>query len=307
MINSIEVLDLSKKYGSFEAVKHISFNVKEGSLFAFLGTNGAGKSTTIDILCTLHTKTAGTVTINEHVLGDRKQNHQIRKDIGVVFQQNLLDDRLTVYENIQHRGSFYGLTRKQLKENYAFVSQYLHLDDIAHRKYGKLSGGQKRRADIARALIHKPTILFLDEPTTGLDPKTRVFVWDAIKKLQQDTNMTVFLTTHYMEEATFADKIVVIKAGEIVAQGTPIELKEQYAYDHLTLQFHEGEDGAAYLREQSIPFLEKNNIYSIRVNSSLEALDILKKIESHLHSFEVRKGSLDDVFLRINEEGVTIA
>lgn len=301
MKNIIEVRNLTKRYGAFEAVKGISFDIKKGSLFAFLGTNGAGKSTTIDILCTLTEKTDGTVTINGHILGNRTSNDEIRKAIGVVFQKSLLDDRLTVYENIMHRGSSYGLTKAQLQDNYLFLTNYLHLNDIAHKKYGTLSGGQKRRADIARALIHKPSILFLDEPTTGLDPQTRVFVWNAIKSLQQETNMTIFLTTHYMEEAAVMDEIVVIKEGKIVAQGTPDNLKKQYAYDQLIVVFHNPIEGAQLLHEKSIPFTEKNNLFSIHVESTMHALTILKELESHIQSFEVLKGSMDDVFIHINE------
>ena len=213
MTTAIQVENLRKQYGEHEAVKGISFDVQQGELLAFLGANGAGKSTTIEILCTLLKKTSGTVRINGFTLDAKNNNADIRKSIGVVFQQSLLDERLTVHENILHRGKTYGLTKVELAANYQFVSTYLHLDDIEKKKYGTLSGGQKRRADIARALIHKPQILFLDEPTTGLDPQTRQFVWQAIKKLQQETNMTIFLTTHYMEEAAVAHHVIVLKNG----------------------------------------------------------------------------------------------
>ncbi|MFF5995644.1 ATP-binding cassette domain-containing protein [Lysinibacillus sp. KU-BSD001] len=302
-MNSIEVNNLRKKYGNYEAVKGISFSVKKGALFAFLGTNGAGKSTTIEILCTLTQKTAGEVTIAGQPL---KNQDAIRKEIGVVFQQSILDSQLSVYENIMHRGNMYKLTKTTLQENYAFVSHYLQLADIEHKKYGCLSGGQKRRADIARALIHKPSILFLDEPTTGLDPQTRIFVWEAIKKLQQETDMTIFLTTHYMEEAAVADDIVIIKQGEIVAQGTPHALKDQYAFDQMTLLFKDQTIGEQYLQNQNLTFQEKNGVYYVRIRSTIDALHILKELEENLASFEVIKGSMDDVFMCINEEGVAI-
>ncbi len=193
MTFAIKVENLCKQYGEQQAVKGISFTVEQGTLFAFLGENGAGKSTTIEILCTLLKKSSGQVTINGFTLDASNDNADIRKSIGVVFQQSLLDERLTVRENILHRGKTYGLSKAQLTDNYQFVSTYLHLEDIEKKKYGTLSGGgQKRRADIARALIHRPSILFLDEPTTGLDPQTRQFVWQAIKQLQLETNMTVF-------------------------------------------------------------------------------------------------------------------
>lgn len=299
--NAIKVQNLRKSYGSVEAVKGISFDVQEGELFAFLGTNGAGKSTTIEILCTLLKKSNGMVEINNFTLDEKYGNANIRQSIGVVFQQHLLDPRLTVNENIIHRGRTYDLSKKELAENYAFVSTYLLLEDIQDKKYGTLSGGQKRRADIARALIHKPCILFLDEPTTGLDPQTRQFVWKTIKKLQQETNMTVFLTTHYMEEAAVANHIVVLKSGEIVAKGTPDELKTLYAYDQLKIVFKDDVDGEKWLQDMGVSFTKSMSIYTIKVDVTMQALALLKKVEPLLASFEVIKGTMDDVFLRIIE------
>lgn len=304
MATAIQVENLRKQYGENAAVKDISFSVEQGTLFAFLGTNGAGKSTTIEILCTLLKKTSGTVMVNGHRLDEAAHNAEIRKSIGIVFQQSLLDERLTVYENIMHRGQMYGLSKAERKDNYQFISTYLHLDDIAQKKYGTLSGGQKRRADIARALIHRPTILFLDEPTTGLDPQTRQFVWQAIKQLQTETNMTIFLTTHYMEEAAVADKIVVIKKGEIVAQGTPDTLKTTYAYDQMALVFKDAHAGEQWLKDNQLSYAEKLGIYSVRVQSTMQALTFLKQVEANLASYEVVKGTMDDVFIHIMEEEV---
>ncbi|MGR6061965.1 ATP-binding cassette domain-containing protein [Bacillus velezensis] len=298
----ITVTDLRKKYGSFEAVKGVSFSVKRGELFAFLGTNGAGKSTTIDILCTLIKKTSGKVVIDGYTLGEGKENNHIRKKIGVVFQESILDERLTVYENIMNRGQYYHLSKVQVQENYQFVTDYLKLDDIKEKKYSDLSGGQRRRADIARAINHKPTILFLDEPTTGLDPQTRVFVWNAIKRLQEETNMTIFLTTHYMEEAAVADNVVVIKEGRLIAEGTPSQLKDQYAFDSLHMMFKQGVDPTAWFENKQLDFTVKNSIYSLRVESTLQAFDILKGLEGKIESFEVIKGNMDDVFIHIIEE-----
>lgn len=304
MPNAIEVQNLKKSYGDVEAVKGISFEVKKGSLFAFLGTNGAGKSTTIDILCTLTEKTSGVVKIAGHEVGTKYENDLIRKEIGVVFQDSILDERMTVYENIWHRGVAYGLKKEELITNYQFVVTHLHLEDIAKKKYGNLSGGQRRRADIARALIHRPSILFLDEPTTGLDPKTRQFVWQAIKTLQEETKMTVFLTTHYMEEAAVADEIVIIKKGSIVAQGTPNELKEKYAYDQLLVVFRKDIEGTNYL--SSHQYKIQQDTFTIPLRTTRDALPILKELEPVIQSFEVIKGSMDDVFIRINEEGEII-
>lgn len=299
----IEVQNLTKSYGTFQAVKDISFTVAQGSLFAFLGTNGAGKSTTISMLCTLIEKDSGTIKMNGVTLTGAKEQHAIRSSIGVVPQKNPLDNMLTVYENIWHRGMLYGLSKAKFEENYAFVSSYLQLEDIAAKYYGKLSGGQRRRADIARALIHKPTILFLDEPTTGLDPHTRIFVWEAIRRLQQETNMTIFLTTHYMEEAVVADRIVVIKEGQLIAEGTPDALKDRYALDRVrvTLQNPFMLEKVSQIIQSE--FEQKGDVVTFSVPSTLHALDILNDIKSYIQSFEVIKGSMDDVFIQLNEGG----
>ncbi|MCM3217758.1 ABC transporter ATP-binding protein [Niallia taxi] len=301
----IKVTNLRKKYGEFEAVKGISFTVKKGELFAFLGTNGAGKSTTIDILCTLLKKTSGEVLIADYTLGEGKGNNNIREKIGVVFQESVLDERLTVYENIINRGQYYRLSKNEIKENYQFVSEYLNLSDIKDKKYGALSGGQKRRADIARAIIHKPSILFLDEPTTGLDPQTRLFVWNAIKRLQEETNMTIFLTTHYMEEAVVADNVVVIKEGRLIAEGTPSQLKDKHAFDSLHLLFKDTFNPELWLKEKQLTYTLKNSTYILRLTSTLDAYDLLKELEGKIESFEVIKGTMDDVFINIIEKGST--
>lgn len=235
----ITVSHLAKSYGEVKAVKDISFCVAEGSLFAFLGPNGAGKSTTINSICTFLKPDSGDVRVNGYRLGE--QDDEIRNSIGVVFQEGLLDGLLTVEENLFLRGSFYKMGRQELKEAVRRVVQITELEDFVKRPYARLSGGQRRRADIARALLNTPRILFLDEPTTGLDPQTRKNVWHTIKKLQREQGMTVFLTTHYMEEAEEADYVVVVDNGEIAAKGTPFELKEQYAKDRLLLKGKEPE------------------------------------------------------------------
>ncbi|MGN7476304.1 ATP-binding cassette domain-containing protein [Solibacillus silvestris] len=302
MTYAIEVNHLKKQYGTFEAVKGINFRVKEGSLFAFLGSNGAGKSTTIEILCTLLEKTSGAVMIQGHELGTMSGNAAIRHLIGIVFQQSLLDKELTVKENILHRGRFYQLKKVQLQENYEFVLEYLNLNDIEHKKYGQLSGGQRRRADIARAIIHKPTILFLDEPTTGLDPHTRKFVWETIERLRKEIGMTIFLTTHYMEEATNADQIVIIKKGEIVAQGTPNELKEKFASDQIVLSFKKDIDVEYVAGQIGYEITQFGDVHKVNIPSTLHAIPIIEQMKPFLTSFEVVKGSLDHVFIQINEE-----
>lgn len=297
---AIIVNHLVKKYGQFVAVNDLSFSVDKGSLFAFLGVNGAGKSTTIEILCTLLEATSGEIIINGHVLGSVKTNNDIRNSIGIVFQQSILDGQLTVKENIIHRAKLYSLNKKEIEENYRFVKEFLHLSDIEKKLYGNLSGGQKRRVDIARAIIHRPKILFLDEPTTGLDPHTRQFVWKAIARLQEESNMTIFLTTHYMEEAAFADNIVVIKQGKIIAQGTPNQLKETYAKDLLVIAFKEGVHATRLLLEKNYEYTAVGDVFHIKISSTLDAIPIINELKDHFSSFEVIKATMDDVFITMN-------
>jgi len=296
----IEVNHLSKSYGNVQAVKDISFYVKPGKLFAFLGPNGAGKSTTINSICTFLRPDKGKVVVNGYELG--KQDGEIRDSIGVVFQESLLDGLLTVEENLKIRGSFYRLKGKALHEAVKKACEITEMDSFLKRPYGKLSGGQRRRADIARALLHTPKILFLDEPTTGLDPQTRRNVWDTIKKLQREQGMTVFLTTHYMEEAEDADYCVVVDHGVVAAAGTPFELKDKYAKDKLRLVCS-GEVNKKKLKEmftrKKISFTEKGELLEVDLHTTMEALPVLKAAEPFLDEFTVVKGSMDDVFLGI--------
>ena len=233
MENIIEVHNLKKDYGNIEAVKGINFDVKSGSFFAFLGPNGAGKSTTIEMMCTFLTPSSGEIKIGQYKVG--KDNEKIREMIGVVFQNNVLDDLLTVEENLRLRGGLYEKNKGNLQELMQEAMEVTNITDLKDRPYGELSGGQRRRADLARGLIHRPKVLFLDEPTTGLDPQTRQQVWKTIKEMQQENNLTIFLTTHYMEEAAQADKIMIIDHGEIQEEGTPSQLKEKYAKNKLVL------------------------------------------------------------------------
>lgn len=292
----IKVNNLSKKYGSLEAVKDISFEVESGSLFAFLGPNGAGKSTTINILSTLITQNTGHVSINDWELG--KDDQKIRENIGVVFQTSVLDNLLTVKENLLVRGSFYGLEGKTLKERIKEAARITECGEFLNRRYGKLSGGQRRRADIARALVNQPKILFLDEPTTGLDPKTRISVWKTIKDMQQKFGMTVFLTTHYMEEAANADKITIISKGEIVAEGSPYDLKEQYTKGLLKI-YNPSSEIFKYLKEKKIAYFSNKKVVVIEVTSTGQAINILADLKTTISSFEMIQGNMDDVFLNI--------
>ena len=279
MNNIIQVSNFTKSYKDIKAVNNISFNVKEGELFSFLGPNGAGKSTTINTLCTLLNFEEGDIQIDGYNLKDNSV--AIRNSIGVVFQESLLDEILTVKENLTVRAGLYTKEAKKRNQFINDVQKDVDVSDILKRPYGKLSGGQKRRADIAASLIHKPKILFLDEPTTGLDPQTRLTIWETVKRLQRERGMTIFLTTHYMEEAAESDYIVIIDHGEIVAKGTPTEMKTNYATDKLYLE--------------TISSGKKE----IKLKNTLEALEILEGYKGDIKSFQVIQGSMDDVFINI--------
>lgn len=297
MENIIEVNHLSKSYGSIHAVKDVSLFVKQGKLFAFLGPNGAGKSTTINSICTFLKPDKGEVSVNGYRLGE--DDDRIRDSIGVVFQESLLDRLLTVEENLYIRGSFYHLKGKALKEAVKKACHAVEIESLLKRPYGKLSGGQRRRADIARALVHTPKILFLDEPTTGLDPQTRKNVWDTVKRLQKEQGMTVFLTTHYMEEAEEADYCVVVDDGKIAAEGTPFDLKGKYAKDKLCLKPGREPEIIKLLSEKGISYEKKADLLEIKLQTTMDALPLLKAAEPFLEGFTVVKGSMDDVFLEI--------
>ncbi|MDD3128946.1 MAG: ABC transporter ATP-binding protein [Candidatus Izemoplasmatales bacterium] len=293
----ITVENLYKSYGHTKAVNGIDFYVDEGSLFAFLGPNGAGKTTTINILSTLLTKDDGEVIINGIKIGENEDD--IRKSIGIVFQEGVLDPLLSVKENLETRGSFYGLTKDVLAERVEAALLVTGIQNIASRKYGSLSGGQKRRADIARALINAPKILFLDEPTTGLDPQTRKRVWNTIIDLQKEQKMTVFLTTHYMEEADKADYVVIIDNGKIVAKGTPSFLKDNYSKDLLKIKPINSSILEKNLNSRNILFEKKIDIYQVKLENSLESIDIINMNKDNIESFQVLNGTMDDAFINI--------
>ena len=290
---AVSVQGLRKNYGDLEAVKGISFEVKEGSFFAFLGPNGAGKSTTISIICSLLDYDSGTV----EVFG--KNPAEARTEIGVVFQDHMLDDKLTVRENVSLRGSMYGLKGQELKDAVNKVLALTDSSEFADRRYGTLSGGQKRRADIARALVHDPKMIVLDEPTAGLDPQSRTMLWRTVFNLNRETGLTVFLTTHYMEEASDADDIVIIDHGEIVAQGTSDELKEQYCTDYIRAIPKDQESFINKLSFENIRFTMDKGIFTIPVKDTISSIGLLNKFRDDLESFEVRKGTLDEAFIKI--------
>lgn len=285
----IEVNGLTKTYGDLTAVDHISFTVEQGTMLGFLGINGAGKSTAINMLSTLLRPDGGSATVCGHQIG--QEDEQIRRKIGIVYQQNVLDDLLSVRENLLCRGILHGANRRQAAAQLDRLCQILKLEDILKKQYKTLSGGQKRRCEIAAALMHTPQVLFLDEPTTGLDPATRKDVWQIIETLRRDENMTVFLTTHYMEEAAEADQIIILDHGKIIASGTPFDLKERYAKDKLRLFCTRELSG---LPQGTIPTPFG---YEIPLGRTLDAYPILESLRNQVDGFEVIQGNMDDVFL----------
>ncbi|SMC85630.1 ABC transporter ATP-binding protein [Papillibacter cinnamivorans] len=298
----IRVEGLVKKYGELTAVDGVSFQVRQGDFFAFLGPNGAGKSTTISILCTLLVKTAGSVTVAGFDVDSGGRG--VREAIGIVFQDNVLDPLLTVKENLLTRGGLYEKDRKALKFRLDEVTRTIGLGEYLSRPFGKLSGGQKRRAEVARALMSRPKLLILDEPTTGLDPQTRKTVWEVIAKLQKEEKLTVFFTTHYMEEAAGADMVAVIDRGKIVASGTPNELKERYSSDILRLAPRHMGAAERFLSGRGYAFEKTADMLTVRLPTTLEAYGLLKEMEGGFDAFEVIRGTMDDVFVNITGRSI---
>lgn len=302
MDNIIEISNLKKYYGNVKAVDDISFSVERGTLFAFLGINGAGKSTTINILCNTLQKDSGKVTIDGFDID--KNSEKIKAQIGIVFQNSVLDDRLTVKDNLSIRASYYALRGAEWAKRLKELTALLELEEILNRPYGKLSGGQRRRVDIARGLINCPKLLFLDEPTTGLDPKTRQSVWKVINTLRAEKDMTVFLTTHYMEEANEANNVVILDCGKIVACDTPNNLKNKYSGDYIKIYQNRSEEFDKILSGSRYGSTYDTNRYIIKMPDSKNAKDFIINHSSYINDFEVVKGDMDDVFL--NATGKTL-
>ena len=294
-MSAISVRGLRKSYGDREAVKGIDFEVPEGSFFAFLGPNGAGKSTTISIICSLMEQDSGEVLL----FGNDSSLPVVRRDIGVVFQDSMMDRMLTVRENVTLRGSMYGLTGDDLKDAVSSAISKADAMEFADQRYGQLSGGQRRRADIARALVHSPRILLLDEPTSGLDPQTRKTIWETITTLNRESGMTIFLTTHYMEEASESDDVVIIDHGTIVAHGTPVQLREKYCSDNMVLVPLDMEKLCSTLDSSGTPYTVVKDVIHMDIQNTMDALPIIESVKGLISSFEVRMGTLDDAFINI--------
>ena len=289
----ISIDGLCKSFGDVKAVQNLSFQVKKGELFAFLGVNGAGKSTTISILCGQLAKDAGTVFVcGEDV---EKGMEKICRKLGVVFQSSVLDKALTVRDNLQSRAALYGITGKEFKKRLVELASLLDFENLLNRTVGKLSGGQRRRIDIARAILHKPELLILDEPTTGLDPQTRKLLWDVVRNLRRTDGMTVLLTTHYMEEAADADYVVIIDSGKISAEGTPLELKNKYTGDFITL-YGVSEDN---INNLGLPFEKIRDAVRVSVPDTRAATQLILEHPELFSDYEITKGKMDDVFLAV--------
>ncbi|KAG3726006.1 ABC transporter ATP-binding protein [Listeria monocytogenes] len=298
----IKLTNVVKKFGKIEAVKGINLEVEKGSLFAFLSENGAGKSTTLSMICTESEPTSGEIYIDDEKL-TFKNRKLFRQKLGVVFQENVLDDLLTVRENLYNRASLYGKTKAEITERLALVSSIMGIEDILNRRFEKLSGGQKRRAEIARAIMHDPEILLLDEPTTGLDPKTRVSVWKIIDYLREELGMTVFLTTHYLEEAKDADQLAVIHKGKIIAQGTPTNIRSRFSVDKIFFYDAKVAELQKIMKKANLPFkVSKATMRVDVITQDVEILAILNQAAGLYGSFEVIKGNLDDAFISMIKE-----
>ncbi len=288
---------LVKQYGEVKAVNDISFKVKRGSLFAFLGINGAGKSTTINIIASILSKDAGKITVDGFDL--EKDRSEVKKRIGIVFQNSVLDGDLTVIDNLKTRALFYPSTKEQREAKIKELIQILNLEPILKRRVNKLSGGQRRRVDIARSMLNSPELLILDEPTTGLDPKTRKDVWALIDKIREEKNMTVFLTSHYLEEADGASDVVIMDHGNIIASGTPTELKNKYSHNYVIIYCDESDDMNSVLKEHRFEYDQDSKSYHVAFKTVKEALDFIEKNKAVIKDFEVKKGDMDDVFLKV--------
>lgn len=293
MENIIEINNLSKSYDKLKAVDNLSFKVGKGEFFAFLGVNGAGKSTTISIMTGTLKKDEGEVKIAGYDLD--KDLEKITSLIGVVFQNSVLDGVLTVKDNLYSRASLYGMYGEVAKQRINYLSKVLGFENLLNKTVNKLSGGQRRRIDVARALLHSPKILILDEPTTGLDPQTRKTLWNVIETLRKKEKMTVFLTTHYMEETTDADYVVILDSGKISAEGTPLELKNKYTKDFITI-YHGDEKK---IKKLKLDYEVLPDAIRISVDNTSQAKDLIISHPDIFDDFEITKGKMDDVFLSV--------
>ncbi len=298
MNSIISVKDLTKTYKKVDAVKKINFDVKEGEIFGFLGPNGAGKSTTINMICTMLKPTSGDITINEY--DAKKQKDEVRASIGIIFQENTLDEKLTANENLKLHCRFYNVPKNKRDDRIQEVLEIVDLVDEQNQRVEEYSGGMKRRLEIARGLLHYPKVLFLDEPTVGLDPNTRAHLWEYILKLKEKEGITMFLTTHYLDEAEISDRVAIMDQGEIIAIDSPTALKDQLGGDIIELST---EDNQAALKEieekmETVEVKVEDDTIHLKVASSDAFISsFIKTLEIPITKLNIRKPTLNDVFL----------
>lgn len=303
-MNVIEVKELSRNFGKLVAVDRVSFQVREGEIFGFLGPNGAGKTTTINILCTLLSPHGGTATVNGYDVV--RQRSEVRRSIGLVFQEPTLDEYLTAEQNLRFHAYAYNIPAGIREKR---ISELLELVDLADRRKSKVrtfSGGMKRRLEIARGLLHSPRVLFLDEPTLGLDPQTRRHIWDYVLSLRKQNNLTIFLTTHYMDEAENCDRISIIDQGRIIALDTPDKLKDALGGDVVTLKAQNNETAALELKEKyAVSPVIQNGTITFSIPQGEKFLPrLIGSFQSPLLSIGVRRPTLDDVFLKLTGRAI---
>jgi ABC-2 type transport system ATP-binding protein len=295
----VRVENLIKQYNSFVAVKGIDIEVKRGESFGFLGPNGAGKTTTINVLCTLLKATSGTAQVNG--FDCLTQPHKVRSSIGLVFQEVTLDNELTAYENLIFHCYLYNMKRSDAEER---IGEILEVVDLSNRKdeqVKKYSGGMKRRLELARGLLHRPKVLFLDEPTLGLDPQSRVQTWDFIEKLKVQEDITIFMTTHYLEEAENCDRIAIIDEGKIIACGTSEELKKNLEGDTISLKTRDDEKARSWIEEKfKISVSQLKDGLSFTVSGGENFIpQLFNGFPIEVLSVSLKRPSLDDVFISL--------
>ncbi|MDO9334434.1 MAG: ATP-binding cassette domain-containing protein [Dehalococcoidales bacterium] len=303
-MNAIEIDNIVRKFGQLVAVDGISFTVQKGENFGFLGPNGAGKTTTINILCTLLLPTSGKASVNGFdVVRERRQ---VQRSIGLVFQDLTLDDYLTAEQNLLFHAYAYGVPRDVREKRMAELLELVQLSDRRKSRVATYSGGMKRRLELARGLLHHPQILFLDEPTLGLDPQTRRLIWDHINTLRQQENLTIFMTTHYMDEAEYCDRIAIIDHGKIVALDTPAKLKDAVGGDMVSIQANNQEQALKELKEsfQLAPIIQNGMITFSVKHSDTFLPEFMRSFRSGLHSISVHRPTLDDVFLKLTGRAI---
>ena len=297
----IEIEKLCKSFKDVKAVDDLSFSVREGELFAFLGVNGAGKSTTINIISGILKRDGGIVKVCGEDIDEHPE--KIKGKVGVVFQNSVLDKRLSALDNLKSRAAMYGIYGSEFNERLSELDRLLDLKEILVRPLIKLSGGQKRRIDIARALINSPQLLILDEPTTGLDPKTRQTVWGVIEKYRKERGLTVLLTTHYMEESAVADYVLIIDGGKKAAEGTPHDLKNKYAIDFI--RFYDKLDEAERLfGSMEYKLNRERDFLEVEIKGTDEIAKLICKNPQIFSDFEVLKGNMDNVFLKVTGKNI---